>query len=57
MSAGTQNSHSQWVPAIPLPYYLRAHRFRCDCRRTFWTMDGYQGHYALTHILRLGGAA
>ena len=48
-----QNEHGQWVPAIPLPFY--GLRKRCDCGRKFWTTDGYQGHYALCHILSLAG--
>ncbi len=47
----TQNSKGQWVPAIPLPLFTWPHRHRCTCKRTFWTMNGYRGHYALAHIL------
>lgn len=47
-----QNDSGVWVSAIPLPYY--GLRKRCDCGRRFWTMDGYRGHYALTHVA--GGA-
>lgn len=47
------NDRGEWVPAIPLPLYgLRKH---CRCGRKFWTTDGYRGHYALAHILHLGG--
>lgn len=52
--ASTQNTRGEWVPAIPLPYYLPLHRFRCGeggCSRTFWTMEGYRGHYAVAHVL------
>jgi hypothetical protein len=55
MSVSVQNSKGQWVPAIPLPYFLPFHRYRCGmkCRETFWTTAGYRGHYALVHILGL----
>jgi hypothetical protein len=46
-----QNSRGEWVPSIPLPFY--GLRKGCSCGRKFWTMDGYQGHYALCHILYL----
>lgn len=49
----TQNADGAWVPAVPLPYY--GLRKRCSCGRRFWTMEGYQGHYALAHILKLTG--
>ena len=49
-----QNEHGQWVPDIPLPFY--GLRKRCGCGRKFWTMDGYQGHYALRHILSLSSS-
>ena len=48
----TENNRGEWVPAIPLP--LLGLRKRCRCGETFWTMDGYRGHYALVHILALG---
>jgi hypothetical protein len=51
-NTSTENRRGEWVPAIPLPYYLLA-RYRCDCGRKFWTLPGYQGHYALDHILAL----
>jgi len=47
----TQNKRGQWVPSIPLPLFTWPHRFRCTCKRTFWTMRGYRGHYAVAHIL------
>jgi len=54
-SAEQTNDRGQWVPAIPVPFYgLRKH---CECGRKFWTIGGYQGHYALVHILHLGEAA
>lgn len=29
-------------------------RLGCEwCRRRFWTEEGYRGHYALVHMLRL----
>lgn len=47
----TQNKRGEWVPAIPLPLY--GLRKRCECGRKFWTAEGYQGHYAVVHILGL----
>ena len=50
------NDRGEWVPSIPLPMYLL--RKRCGfCGRKFWTLTGYQGHYALAHILKLEGSA
>lgn len=49
-----QNRDGEWVPAIPLPLY--GLRKRCECGRRFWTTGGYQGHYALAHVLKLRGA-
>ena len=47
----TQNSEGKWVEAIPEPYY--GLRRKCDCGKKFWTEEGYEGHYALKHILKL----
>lgn len=51
----TMNRRAEWVPAIP-----PAHRVyhlpiqQCPkCMREFLTTRGYQGHYALEHILLL----
>ena len=46
-----KNSRGEWVPPIPLPYYLMFRRCRCSCGKKFWTMEGYKGHYAFRHIL------
>lgn len=61
-SVGTQNRRGEWVPSIPLPLFVgildtRLMRHRCSCGQTFWTMRGYEGHYALEHILGLGSDA
>lgn len=48
-SVSAQNRRGEWVPAIPLPF-LGFHK-RCICGAKFWTMKGYQGHYALEHVL------
>lgn len=53
MISETQNSKGQWVPSIPLPYYLAFGRVRCDCGSKFRNEDIYKGHYALRHILCL----
>lgn len=47
-----QNKRGEWVPAIPLPYF-RAFRYECTCGKKFWTLYGYEAHYALRHILGL----
>jgi hypothetical protein len=53
ISTGTStlNARGEWVPAIPLPLFAWPHRYRCSCRRWFWTMNRYRGHYAVTHLL------
>ena len=50
----TLNRRGQWVPAIPLPL-LGPRKCCCVCRQGFWTAEGYQGHYALRHILHMPG--
>lgn len=47
----TENSRGEYVPSIPLPYY--GIRKECQCGKKFWTEKGYEGHYALEHILGL----
>jgi len=47
----TKNTRGEWVPAIPLPFYLPPGRKRCSCGKRFWTLEGYEAHYALRHIL------
>lgn len=49
MPISQQNKQGQWVPAIPLPFY--GLKKRCTCGRSFWTEEGYRGHYAYTHII------
>jgi hypothetical protein len=51
----TQNLAGEWVPSIPLPLY--GLRKQCECGRRFWTADGYRGHYALVHVLKLREAS
>ena len=52
----TLNDAGKWVYAIPEPG-TRLLQVQCPglpnkpCRRSFWTKDGYRGHYALAHIL------
>ena len=49
-----KNKRGEWVPAIPEPYYL-LFRKECYpvCGKKFWTKEGYEGHFALKHILGL----
>lgn len=47
----TQNKRGEWVPPIPLPYYLGFGRVRCECGQKFWGEEAYNGHYAYKHIL------
>lgn len=50
----TQNKRGEWVTAIPEPYWLRLlDHCQCYCGRKFWSMESYQAHYALKHILAL----
>jgi hypothetical protein len=44
-TVSTQNYRGEWVPAIPGPFL--GIRKTCRCGRKFWTMEGYEGHYAL----------
>lgn len=56
MNTQTQNKDGNWVPAIPLPYYLRklfGWKYRCDCGVVFKAEEEYRGHYALKHILNV----
>lgn len=48
-SVSVQNARGEWVSAIPQPFY--GLRYKCGCGRSFWTVAGYKGHYALAHIL------
>jgi hypothetical protein len=48
-----QNDRGEWVPAIPLPYFLAFGRVRCDCGERFRGQKRYREHYALTHVLGL----
>lgn len=50
--ASCLNKRGEWVPAIEEPYYLMF-RKECRCGAKFWTMEGYEGHHALKHILAL----
>jgi hypothetical protein len=50
------NDRGEWVPSIPLPLFTFPHRHRCECDRSFWTMSGYRGHYALVHVMHLDTA-
>lgn len=49
-SAQTQNARGEWVPVIPLPllYFWK----QCSCRKRFRTMERYEEHYALHHIVK-----
>jgi hypothetical protein len=48
-----KNKYGEWVPSIPLPYYLAWGRVRCNCGRKFKGEEAYEGHYALDHIMGL----
>lgn len=48
----TKNSEGNWVPAIPEPWVV-LFGYRCsECHSYFFTRAGYEGHYALRHILK-----
>ena len=47
-----KNNRDEWVPAIPVPFFY-AIRKGCECGEKFWTMQGYEEHYAHKHILGL----
>jgi hypothetical protein len=49
----TKNRSGLWVPAIPLPYFLRWGRVQCECGRIFSKEELYRGHYALVHVMEL----
>jgi hypothetical protein len=49
----TQNDRGEWVPAIPLPWFIGWSKVRCHCGASFWSAKAYRGHYALEHILGL----
>jgi hypothetical protein len=51
----TQNNRGEWVPSIPLPYYIgRWGKCRCaSCPRVFKKYEDHKAHYALVHILAL----
>lgn len=44
------------LPRIPPPVGWFFNRCLI-CNRAFWTAEGYEGHYALVHILGLTGAS
>jgi hypothetical protein len=48
-----KNLDGQWVPDIPVPYWILFGKKCAQCGKNFWTMRGYRGHYALAHILKL----
>ena len=54
MTAKAQNRDGEWVPAIPEPFESGLKSACPKCGKTFWTFEGYCGHYALKHILKLG---
>jgi hypothetical protein len=58
VSVQVENCRGEYVPAIPLPIYMRAwpwqrRRYYCMCFQGFRTEVEYRGHYALVHILGL----
>jgi len=47
----TQEEHlGSWRVSIPLPYYLRFGRVRCECGEVFWSSKKYRIHYYREHI-------
>lgn len=52
-SVQCQNDRGEWVPAIPMPFYVGRRGRTCDCGRQFNDEESYRGHYALVHILGL----
>lgn len=53
-----QNKYGEWVPAIPLPYYVgwglrKAECTTCKELPVFKNLTEYRGHYALVHIMGL----
>jgi hypothetical protein len=57
VSISARNDRGEWVPAVPLPFFAWPMKRCGTCRRRFWTTSGYQGHYALVHILALSSPA
>ena len=60
MPTSVQNRRGEWVPAIPLPYFLtenarpfRWNTVRCECGAAFHSQRRYREHYALVHVLGL----
>jgi hypothetical protein len=57
MALRRQNKQGEWVVAIPLPYdyvlFKRCGKWdgRNECQAKFFTRRGYNGHYALVHIV------
>lgn len=52
-----QNPDGNWVPAVPMPIFLRPFwlkRVQCHCGRKLWNRQRYQEHYAYAHILGMG---
>lgn len=50
------NKFGQYVPSIPEPLSGIFGLPVCsdpNCRKTFWTLEHYKGHFALEHILFL----
>lgn len=48
-----QNSHGEYVPAIPEPFFGFLGRCTCECGKVCGGRENYRGHYALVHILGL----
>ncbi|HEU0226455.1 MAG TPA: hypothetical protein VFQ86_01855 [Arachidicoccus soli] len=50
-NVATENARGEWVPYVPVPYYLGLGRVRCKCGRVFWSKQRYAEHYSYWHIL------
>lgn len=49
-----QNRHGDWVPSIPVPFFIGRKKVRCPrCPLVCKDQKRYREHYALDHILDL----
>ncbi|MGH3355249.1 MAG: hypothetical protein ACRDOJ_05090 [Nocardioidaceae bacterium] len=48
----SEKAASSASPLVPVGFASLG-RKRCSCGATYWTLSGYQGHYAYAHILAM----